>query len=92
MNNANANFAPKSPMPDHAIERRIPVTLLIGFLGAGKTTLLNHLLSQPEMANAAVLINEFGSVAVDHHLVSKIDEELIMLDKLKCSEQVTHPL
>ncbi len=61
-------------------ERRIPVTLLTGFLGAGKTTLLNHLLSQPEMAAAAVLINELGSVAVDHHLVSKIDEDLIMLD------------
>jgi G3E family GTPase len=62
------------------IERRIPVTLLTGFLGAGKTTVLNHLLRQPEMATAAVLINEFGSVAVDHHLVSKIDEDLIMLD------------
>src|SRR5574343_528197 len=64
--------------PDSA--RRIPVTLLTGFLGAGKTTLHNHLLSQPEMATAAVLINEFGSVAVDHHLVSKIDEDLMLLD------------
>jgi G3E family GTPase len=67
-------------MNNQDTERRIPVTLLTGFLGAGKTTLLNHLLSQPEMAAAAVLINEFGSVAVDHHLVSKIDEDLIMLD------------
>lgn len=65
-----------SPTADH----RIPVTLLTGFLGAGKTTLLNHLLTQPEMANTAVLINEFGSVAVDHHLVCKIDEDLMLLD------------
>lgn len=62
------------------IERRIPVTLLTGFLGAGKTTLLNHLLGQPEMANAAVLINEFGTVPVDHHLVTQVDEDLIVLD------------
>jgi G3E family GTPase len=65
-------------MPE--LERRIPITLVTGFLGAGKTTLLNHLLRQPEMANAAILINEFGSVAVDHHLVAKIDEDIIMLD------------
>jgi G3E family GTPase len=61
-------------------DRRIPVTLLTGFLGAGKTTLLNHLLSQPDMARTAVLINEFGSVALDHHLVTKIDENLLLLD------------
>ena len=67
-------------MTSRDTERRIPVTLLTGFLGAGKTTLLNHLLGQPEMANAAVLINEFGRIAVDHHLVTKIDEELVMLD------------
>ncbi len=59
---------------------RIPITLLTGFLGAGKTTVLNHLLTQPEMADAAVLINEFGAVAVDHHLVEKIDEDLMLLD------------
>jgi G3E family GTPase len=52
-------------------DRRIPVIILTGFLGAGKTTLLNHLLTQPEMAETAVLINEFGSIAVDHHLVEK---------------------
>ena len=62
------------------IDRRVPVTLLTGFLGAGKTNLLNHLLGQPEMATAAVLINEFGSIAVDHHLVTKLDDDVIMID------------
>lgn len=67
-------------MTSHAADRRIPVTLLTGFLGSGKTTLLNHLLTQADMERTAVLINEFGSVAVDHHLVSRIDDDLVMLD------------
>jgi G3E family GTPase len=67
-------------MSDVDFDRRIPITLLTGFLGAGKTTLLNHLLQQPEMARAAVLINEFGAVGIDHHLVERIDENLVLLD------------
>lgn len=72
-----------------ATDRRIPVTLLTGFLGAGKTTLLNHLVHLPEMAGAAVLINEFGEVGIDHHLVDMVDETLMILDSgcLCCSMQ-----
>lgn len=70
-------------------DKRIPVTLLTGFLGAGKTTLLNHLVQRPEMSGAAVLINEFGEIGIDHHLVDKVDETLMILDSgcLCCSVQ-----
>lgn len=50
-------------------ERHIPVFFLSGFLGAGKSTLLNALLSDPAFADTAVIINEYGDVAIDHLLV-----------------------
>ncbi len=70
-------------------DRRVPVLVLTGFLGAGKTTLLNHLLRDPTMARTAVLINEFGEVGVDHHLVDKVDDTLLLLDSgcICCSVQ-----
>jgi len=76
-------------IPASDTDKRIPVTLLTGFLGAGKTTLLNHLVHLPEMAGAAVLINEFGEVGIDHHLVDRVDETLMILDSgcLCCSVQ-----
>lgn len=59
-------------------EVRIPVTLLTGFLGSGKTTILNHLVRQPELADALVIINEFGTMALDHQLVTHSTEAPVM--------------
>ena len=55
------------------------VNLLTGFLGSGKTTLLRRLLRDPFLARSAVLINEFGEVGLDHHLVERIDETTVLL-------------
>ncbi|SDA87426.1 GTP-binding protein [Sinorhizobium sp. NFACC03] len=55
-----------------------PVTLLTGFLGSGKTTLLNDLLADPRLADTAVVVNEFGSVSVDHHLVRRGREQYMV--------------
>lgn len=57
----------------------IPLTMLTGFLGAGKTTLLNALLRDPDLRDTAVLINEFGEIALDHLLVEKIDGDMMVL-------------
>lgn len=56
-----------------------PVLLLTGFLGSGKTTLLQRLLTDPALSDAAVLINEFGEVGLDHHLLDRIDENVVLL-------------
>lgn len=68
---------------------RIPVTVLTGFLGAGKTTLVNALTARPEMAGVAVFINELGEIGIDHHLVERIDDSLVILDSgcLCCTVQ-----
>lgn len=58
---------------------RIPLWLLTGFLGSGKTTLLNHLLKDPALAGTAVIINEFGTVGLDHELVESASEEMVLL-------------
>jgi G3E family GTPase len=63
--------------PGTPIAERLPVTILTGFLGAGKTTALNHLIRQPELANAAVIINEFGAISLDHDLIEKTDGDIV---------------
>ncbi len=59
--------------------KAIPVSVLTGFLGSGKTSLLNGLLKDPMLANACVIINEFGEIGIDHLLVEKSQENLVEL-------------
>ncbi len=58
---------------------RIPVLVLTGFLGSGKTTLLNALLRGPALRDAAVIINEFGEIGIDHLLVETAFEDALLL-------------
>lgn len=57
----------------------IATAVLTGFLGSGKTSLLNGLLKDPMLANACVIINEFGEIGIDHLLVEKSDDNIVEL-------------
>lgn len=60
--------------------RKIPTTILTGFLGAGKTTLLNRILSQSGAERIAVIVNEYGDVGIDGQLVIDTQETVVELN------------
>ena len=58
----------------------LPVTLVTGFLGSGKTTLVNTVLRYPAFARSMVIVNEFGSVGLDHLLIEGGVDDVLLLD------------
>ncbi len=57
----------------------LPVSVITGFLGSGKTTLLNRLLQHADMADTAVVINEFGEIGIDNALVEQSDDDVVLM-------------
>lgn len=72
---------------DDNTDRRIPITVVTGFLGAGKTTLLNTVLSETSAGKIAVIVNEFGEVGLDHDLIENVENEIVLMQSgcLCCS-------
>jgi G3E family GTPase len=58
----------------------IPVSIITGFLGSGKTTLISRLLRDPSFGRAAIIVNEFGEVALDHALIASSDDSVLTLN------------
>jgi G3E family GTPase len=66
-------------VPPPVTDPRIPVYLLTGYLGSGKTSLLKAWLAQPELKEAALIINELGEVGLDNQLLSVASESAALV-------------
>jgi hypothetical protein len=59
--------------------KRLPLTVIGGYLGAGKTTLINRLLSEPHGQRVLVMVNDFGAINIDAALLSSQSEDTLEL-------------
>ena len=60
---------PDTNLTSESVDRRIPATVVTGFLGSGKTTLINRILREQHGRKLAVIVNEFGEISIDGQLV-----------------------
>jgi G3E family GTPase len=67
-------------MVDRINTRKASVIIVTGFLGAGKTTLINRILTADHGRKIAVIVNEFGEVGIDHHLLLSSDQEVVQMN------------
>lgn len=63
-------------MSETTMTKKIPVTVLTGYLGSGKTTLLNQILTESHGKRYAVIVNEFGEIGIDNDLIVESNEEI----------------
>ena len=75
-----ANGASSTPHDGQATATSLPVNIITGFLGSGKTTLLQRLLRSPDLRDVPVLVNEFGEIGLDHHLLQGVAESTLLLE------------
>jgi G3E family GTPase len=69
------NFADLASVPVEPI----PLSVLTGFLGSGKTTFLSRVLAVPDLRDTAVIVSEFGTIALDHLLLEAAVDDVVEL-------------
>jgi G3E family GTPase len=76
---AGADTLPFGRRQRRARGPRVPVIAVTGFLGSGKTTLIRALLTRPQAANTAIVVNEFGEIPIDHSLLRSSSDVTVLL-------------